>query len=118
MRYRSKKEKDANAVRMKRKYQSSPEFRDKANSYLRKRKAKRRRWLDFWKLHKGCFVCGYSEYAVALDFHHHDVESKSFEIAEGLQSNLKRLMGEVRKCLVVCSNCHRVLHMKEKESGL
>ncbi len=56
-----------------------------------------------------CEVCGESR-AVCLDFHHRDASTKSFSV--GLHSNraFAVIDTEIAKCMVICSNCHRVLH--------
>ena len=61
------------------------------------------------KLETGCKRCGYDENRYALDWHH--TEDKSKAISNMLQDNLsiERIMSEVDKCEVLCSNCHREL---------
>ena len=65
-----------------------------------------------------CSRCGYDKYQGALEFHHLDPKEKDFN-----PSHLKkytfneRIMSELDKCILVCSNCHREIHheLKEKE---
>lgn len=59
-----------------------------------------------------CVVCGYDKCKDALDFHHKDPTKKTAGIAAMLASPKKRslVMEEVRKCVLICSNCHRELH--------
>lgn len=75
----------------------------------KKRVARRARVLNNYKTAKGCEHCGYNEHAVALDFDHIDPNDKKFTISHRLDlSTIKTLMKEVRKCRVLCANCHRV----------
>ncbi len=54
-----------------------------------------------------CRLCGYDRYHGALVFHHISPESKTFGVAEGgMARSLARLRAEVRKCVLLCSNCH------------
>ena len=73
---------------------------------------RRRRKENLIKVCGGkCALCGYNRLPDALDFHHIDPSQKSYGIASGgtchdLEADLK----EVKKCLLVCSNCHREIH--------
>jgi hypothetical protein len=61
-----------------------------------------------------CLLCGYNRCLRALEFHHVDEEQKqdkSFAISSnGMLAAWKTLLGEVKKCVLVCSNCHREIH--------
>lgn len=64
------------------------------------------------KLFQGCFVCGYDEHAQALEYHHLDSTKKNFNIATWSRTahNEEEIHREMDKCVVLCSNCHRVIH--------
>ena len=67
-----------------------------------------RKELRNYKEQQGCLDCGYDR-AVALDFDHRDITTKSFSISAGASSyGMKRLWEEVAKCDVVCKNCHAI----------
>ena len=54
-----------------------------------------------------CAACGFSAYLGALQFHHRDPASKSFELSrQGITRSLERLRQEARKCVLLCANCH------------
>lgn len=54
-----------------------------------------------------CCVCGYDRYIGALEFHHVDPQQKRLGLAlGGITLALDRLREEVRKCVLLCSNCH------------
>jgi DNA invertase Pin-like site-specific DNA recombinase len=54
--------------------------------------------------------CGESHIA-ALDFHHLDPNEKEFVVAVLLRTNdWDAIEKELKKCKLVCSNCHRKLH--------
>ena len=73
----------------------------------------RGRWLDLYKMSKGCEICGYNEHPVALEFDHIDKTDKVMDISNMRKGNLKKLIAEVRKCRVLCANCHAI-HSKNQ----
>ena len=60
-----------------------------------------------------CHDCKKSFPVCCYDFHHIDPSTKSFEIAPRLDGKIETIMEEVNKCIMVCSNCHRIRHYKE-----
>lgn len=57
-----------------------------------------------------CCICSYSE-PVALDLHHLDPKEKDFSISSWRKAGgWTKLVEEARKCVLVCSNCHRCIH--------
>ena len=61
-----------------------------------------------------CMICDYSKYVGALEFHHLNQKEKEFGIADkGLSRAYQILLEEAKKCILVCSNCH-----KEIEAGI
>ena len=73
----------------------------------------RGRWLDLYKMSKGCEICGYKEHPVALEFDHLNKADKIRDISNMKKGNLKKLIAEVRKCRVLCANCHAI-HSKNQ----
>lgn len=59
-----------------------------------------------------CVLCGYVRCYRALEFHHVNPETKSFEIADYSRS-FDLQVAEIKKCILLCANCHR-----EVEDGL
>ncbi len=57
-----------------------------------------------------CKMCGENETAV-LQFHHVHPEDKGFTIGgNNWCKSWKTLQTEIDKCVVVCANCHLLLH--------
>lgn len=61
-----------------------------------------------------CVMCGFTpqnhvDYAV-FDFHHRRPEEKSFRVQPGSNRTLEATLAELRKCDVLCANCHRRHH--------
>jgi len=59
-----------------------------------------------------CCVCNEKLDDVVYDFHHIDgvKESKISDISRGNIKAWGKIVDEVRKCVMVCSNCHRLIH--------
>lgn len=69
------------------------------------RATKIRRWLDNYKLRKGCVDCGYREHHAALHFDHTSGE-KEFNVCNA--KSIAQAQREIEKCEVRCANCHAV----------
>lgn len=78
---------------------------------LRKRKLLKQKCVDY----KGgcCQQCGYNKSNAALDFHHLDPTYKEFNFSKK-KVKWETLQKELDKCILVCANCHREIHEKEK----
>ncbi len=73
---------------------------------------RRRRKSNLIKVCGGkCCICGYDKNQNALDFHHIDEKEKEYGIASnGTCHDLEKDLLEVKKCVLVCANCHREIH--------
>ena len=60
------------------------------------------------KIEVGCQKCGYNKYPSALDYHHMDSENKFRDISTMVTQgySTERIREEMKKCRVLCSNCH------------
>ena len=55
-------------------------------------------------------LCGFDDYAGALQFHHIDPAEKRFQLGgRGLTRALEELREEARKCVLLCANCHAMV---------
>ena len=61
-----------------------------------------------------CQRCGENHPGV-LDFHHNGEQKKDNNVSRLVRSLYpkKRILAEIKKCDVLCSNCHRKLHWNE-----
>lgn len=55
-----------------------------------------------------CVICGYGRCPAALEFHHDDPREKDLVISRVM--SWKRIVAELDKCTLLCSNCHREVH--------
>jgi len=64
------------------------------------------------KLGGCCCVCGYKKNYAALTFHHKNPKEKHFQLDIRSLSNRKLswIDTELKKCILVCNNCHAELH--------
>jgi len=60
-----------------------------------------------------CSICNIVDTCMAIyDFHHKDPSSKNIEIDLIITGSWNKLIKELDKCILVCSNCHRKLHFE------
>ena len=73
---------------------------------------RRRRKLNLVRIcGNKCAICGYNKCISALDFHHLNPQEKLYNIASnGSCRDLETDIAEIRKCILVCANCHREIH--------
>ena len=65
----------------------------------------------------GCSVCGYNKSSVALHFDHIDVSTKYLEISRMYSANVQTLKNEMRKCQILCANCHAERTQEQRDNG-
>jgi hypothetical protein len=92
----------------KKSYEKNKDYYLKKNVRLRKHNAE---WYIDYKNDKSCLVCGESE-SVCLDFHHLNGKDKDFSVSNMMYSTYskEKIMKEIEKCVILCSNCHRKVH--------
>jgi len=73
--------------------------------------------IDKIKIERGCNKCGYDDSSAALDFHHINPEDKELSIGTSLYNGvpIEKLLDEIEKCKVLCSNCHRKLESQKED---
>jgi len=88
---------------------------EKTKQRTKDTKAKEKaKWYAFKRTLK-CEKCGFSHPA-ALDFHHENPKEKEREVSHYVRNDqYKKAMEEVEKCIVLCSNCHRIYHYEENK---
>jgi hypothetical protein len=107
--YRSKnkdKIKEANKEANKKYYLS---HKDVINKRVKIRRHARVDWFNEYKTKLKCHVCGESR-PLCLDFHHVNRAEKDTCIGNMLLNSRSKILKEMSKCIVLCSNCHRVEH--------
>lgn len=59
-----------------------------------------------------CTKCGYNKCIAALDFHHIDPLQKDKSIKDIILRKWNIIENELKKCILICSNCHREEHYR------
>ena len=57
-----------------------------------------------------CQICGYKKTNSALEFHHINPEEKELNFNMANNIPLDKIIAELKKCILVCANCHREIH--------
>ncbi|UZE93404.1 MAG: hypothetical protein IB617_01050 [Candidatus Nealsonbacteria bacterium] len=68
------------------------------------------------KLGGKCELCGYNKSLSVLTFHHRNPKGKEKTVGQMLDYSLKKLDRELKKCQLLCFNCHMELHEKLNET--
>jgi len=80
-------------------------------------KASAKVYKDQWRSFKAtlsCMQCG-QNHPATFDFHHVDSNTKEAAVNKLVKNRaFKRAMEEVKKCVVLCANCHRIHHHDER----
>lgn len=79
-------------------------------SYSQFKRADERKRLLIQEMGGGCSICGYKNNYSALNFHH--IGEKIFGVDSRMigNSSMAKIREELKKCIVVCSNCHMEIH--------
>ena len=88
--------------------------KDKSKVATKNTKIKERlKWYIF-KATLKCTACGYSHIA-CLDFHHEDPSTKKGSVHQFISNGqFAKAYEEIKKCIVLCANCHRIHHHEER----
>ena len=128
------------ACAYKKKYYESSEGKAAVKAYIEKNKEKRaaynkeylrkyraanfkgQRKLEFC-LYKGgrCVECGFEaneDTVAAFDFHHVNPSEKERTPSDMLMLKKDKVFAELDKCILLCANCHRILHYRQYRAKL
>lgn len=80
------------------------------------RKKEKREWINSLKNGKKCLKCG-EDRLFCLVYHHKDPKEKDFTISQCISYGYgkERIVKEIEKCVLLCSNCHHHLHYLQRE---
>ncbi len=97
-------------------YKREWNYRNRQKRYEYKREYIASRKLELIHMLGGkCEICGIkgNERNIAIfDFHHKNPDEKEFNLGQNTIGNIafEKVKVEARKCKLLCSNCHRMLH--------
>lgn len=77
-------------------------------------------WVLSLKESGECKKCGFNTHLAALDFHHLEPSKKEFGVSSRAYSTKDResIKNEIKKCIILCANCHRIFHYREKRENI
>ena len=93
----------------------SKTLKQQANKKRNRKKTVERNieYIRSYKEYHKCCKCGEGR-AVCLDLHHRDPTTKKFRFSDGQGRSIKTIDNEFKKCVVVCANCHRLIHAERR----
>lgn len=62
-----------------------------------------------------CMICSIESDMPIYELHHHDQYGKETNISSIMHHGFAKIEKELRKCILVCSNCHRIIHHTERQ---
>lgn len=81
------------------------------SGYMKKKYQEKKELVQELKSQCSCAKCGDTR-GYVLEYHHINPEEKEGTIARMTSSNyqLDKVYDEIKKCIVLCANCHREFH--------
>ena len=89
--------------------------KDKWKEYDKKHNEKTNQLILEWKS-QGCSKCN-EKRPHTIDAHHINPKEKNFAVGTSPRG-IKVTKEELKKCIPLCSNCHRDFHYQEKNLGI
>lgn len=97
-------------------------YENNKQQYLDRAKVSRQKRIDFVhaaKLDKPCIDCGVVYPPQIMHYHHRPGEVKRDSIATLVRNaGIPAIVAEIKKCDLLCSNCHGLRHLTEGSMGL
>jgi hypothetical protein len=89
--------------------------KEHAKTEVKRRQSEIRQWIFELTATLKFSRCPETHIAV-IDFHHKDPTKKDIGLSKVAKWgwSKERILKEIEKCIVLCSNCHRKLHWEEK----
>jgi hypothetical protein len=84
---------------------------------MKKQRKKKRDVVEEYKKNSSCVKCNESR-GYVLDFHHINPAEKVFDIGNATKYSIEKIQNEMKKCILLCRNCHSEFHYLEKEKGI
>ena len=88
-------------------------------SHFRTKQKRIKRYIKIIQRYKtfcGCKTCGFNKHPVALQLNHKDPMQKTGVISDMVRNvGWAKLKEEIRKCEVLCANCHAIHTHEEKQ---
>ena len=91
--------------------------KNKYKKNVQRRRKEYKEWFLEIKEKEECEKCG-EDHPGVLDYHHNGCEKKEDTISNMVNDLIpkKKIIAEIEKCIILCSNCHRKLHWYEHKT--
>lgn len=90
---------------------------EQKKEWKRNNRIANRIYLQEYKAAHRCTICEESR-SYCLVFHHRDPTTKKFDISLSRDKAFSAILSEVKKCDVICANCHLELHALQRLAGI
>ena len=89
------------------------------SNYMKQKYHQKKQEIQDLKATYKCAKCGEGR-GYVLDFHHIDPSQKEHNISRITSNcyNIEKVYDEIKKCICLCSNCHREFHYLEGKDNL
>lgn len=103
--------KEKNREQQRKWYAKNKELQAERNKVCR---SKIQDWFRQYKSNLACHICG-EDHPATIDFHHREPSTKVESVSRMANCGYgkEQVLEEIKKCDIVCANCHRKLHWKE-----
>ncbi len=100
-------------------YHSGPERSICLDCWAKSRSEKKSRIRDYlndFKKQSKCMECGFDN-PIALQFHHKNPKNKKYTVSIMVSQGypIETIEKEIKKCDILCANCHLIKHQKDKK---
>ena len=98
------------------KLRSRKHYEENKKEVIKKTADKKKQFKEEWRAFKATLKCTICEenHPATLDFHHKDPAQKDGNIHRFVSNGqFKKVREEIKKCIVLCANCHRKHHYNE-----
>lgn len=87
------------------------------NNYMKKQYQEKKQIIQNLKSEVSCQKCG-EKRGYCLDYHHIDPLTKVDTVARLTSNtyNMEKVYKEIKKCVVLCANCHREYHYLQERN--
>lgn len=90
-------------------------YNERRNRHCRIYRERNRKFLHDYLRRHPCSYCGFEDIR-ALEFHHQRGEKKeNISILSGQGRSLSLVEREISKCVVLCANCHKIVHFQKED---
>lgn len=93
-------------------HRNRDEVREKLRENNKERRQRARKYVKNKKKKSECKECGEDRHPDLLEYHHKNEEQKKAGISELVQLGKpnEKIEEEIKKCELLCANCHRLKH--------